>query len=302
MPHDFQSGSAPGFSGSDGRLRNARRWKMPPSAKCQATEAPIRLLPVSSIRRDGQTQHRIEIDAAVVDEYATLMKDGVVFPPIRVWWDGRHYWLTDGFQRIAAAECAGLDELPAEVRNGSLSDAQWDSYAANSAHGVRRTAVERQRVIQLALRHSNAAQLSNMEVARHLAIPEATVRRWRKRLSSSGDEDDVRIVTRGQTTYRLTTTKIGKSSNGRKAKSRKDLRTELALMKQWGSPAARRLLTIVGNWVFGCAEPTKCINAIEQVIKGWPATMDIEDLGTGALPPRENPEGRALCNASYKAT
>src|SRR4051794_15360987 len=89
-----------------------------------------RLIPIASVRTDGQTQHRIATSQALVAKYAELMRDGVIFPPVRVWWDGAEYWLTDGFHRLAAAQGLGMQEILAEIHNGTLAAAQWDSYAA----------------------------------------------------------------------------------------------------------------------------------------------------------------------------
>jgi hypothetical protein len=75
----------------------------------------------------------------VIRQYAALMMGGVALPPVTVWFDGDNYWLTDGFHRIASAEQLGYREIQAAIRLGSLSDAQWDSYSANSHHGLRRS-------------------------------------------------------------------------------------------------------------------------------------------------------------------
>src|SRR5262247_904237 len=95
-------------------------------------EPKVRCLHLSSIRQDGKTQQRFQLDVPTVDEYASLMREGAVFPPVRVWWDGGRFWLADGFHRIAAAQKVGLSEILAEIRYGALSDAQWDSYSANA--------------------------------------------------------------------------------------------------------------------------------------------------------------------------
>jgi hypothetical protein len=172
----------------------------------------------SSIRRDGETQHRTTVNPGIVAEYSDLMRAGVVFPPVQVWWDGSEFWLSDGFQRIQAAELASFREITANVLHGTLSDARWDSYAANATHGVRRTAEETKRVVRLAIEHPMAANLSNVELARHLKIPETTLRRWRHKLSSSVGEDTVRIVNRGNSAYRLAISKIGKIGPDRRVR------------------------------------------------------------------------------------
>jgi transposase-like protein len=223
-------------------------------------------MPISSIRKDGETQHRTATDLALVSTYSDLLQEGTVFPPITVWWDGSYYWLTDGFHRIAAASRAGFTEIMAEVKTGSLADAQWDSYSANYCHGLRWSAPEVQRVIELALAHPNASQRSNVEIAKHLHISENTVRRWRKKLTSPYGEDETRIVTRGCSTYPIATKRIGRSRSARRFKSRQDIRQDLNMMKDKGSPRAQRLLVIIGNWALGCSTPMECLDAIERLV------------------------------------
>jgi hypothetical protein len=233
-----------------------------------ATGSDTRYLPISAIRKDGQTQHRVAINLSIIAEYASLMREGVVFPPVRVWWDGVNYWLSDGFQRVAAAETAGRTQIAAEVFHGSLSDAQWDSYAANATHGSPRGSAETQAVIRLAFQHSNSAKLSNVEIAKHLHLSVATVRRGRNKVSSSHDQDSGSIVNRGKATYLMATARIGKGSSARRAgKSRRDLRTELADMQGTGSPNVRRLLNIIGHWVRGEVTPTVCLDGIERFVQ-----------------------------------
>jgi hypothetical protein len=237
---------------------------MSTSAAC---EPETSMVSISSIRQDGQTQHRILIDPAIVSEYADLMRAGVVFPPVRVWGDGNHLWLSDGFQRIVAGKEAGFTEILAQVFHGNLDDARWDSYAVNATHGMRRTPEETKRIVRLAIEHPNASHLSNVELAKHLHLPEATLRRWRKKLSSSPAEDAVRTVKRGEVTYKLKTREIGKNPSARNDKPRRHLRVEIETMKEGASPKVRRLLNIVSNWAFGCVTHSDCLNALERVLR-----------------------------------
>src|SRR5437879_4689616 len=119
---------------------------MTPSTRqsCTTSEVPFVQpvaveLPLELLRLDGGTQGRVATDPTIVSEYAALMSEGVAFPAIRVWHDGQHYWVADGFQRIAAAKLAGRMHLPADILSGTLEDAQWDCFSANSTHGARRT-------------------------------------------------------------------------------------------------------------------------------------------------------------------
>jgi hypothetical protein len=59
---------------------------------------------ILNIRIDGGTQPRQEINYEVVKDYAELMREGVAFPPVTVFFDGVDYWLADGFHRYHATK------------------------------------------------------------------------------------------------------------------------------------------------------------------------------------------------------
>lgn len=225
------------------------------------------VIDIDKIRRDGRTQGRVSLNVEVVREYALLLETGVDLPPVRIWFDGEFYWLTDGFHRVAAAEQVGSTKITAEVLRGNLTDAQWDSYGSNTNHGLRRSKADLEAVIGEALAHPNARQLSNCQIARHLCVPEATLRRWRKRASSPCDED-ARIALRNGTTYTIKTGNIGRSSHPPRviSRSRTGLREGLAEMKSRASPQAQRMLNAISNWVFAGSTTSDCLSAIENVL------------------------------------
>jgi transposase-like protein len=230
----------------------------------QITEFPIR-----SIRVDGETQGLVAVDPKVIDEYVGHFREGAEFPPVRVWFDGTECWLSDGFQRVEAAKRAGLESIRAEVLYGCLSDAQWDSYGANSKHGSRRTSEDAKAILGRALCHSRSSQMSNYELAKHLNIPESTLRRWRKQISTSHDVDDERVVARGGREYSIKTAKIGKQHPARRLsiKSVRQIRGDLFEMKERGSPDARRALTVVSNWIMRGSSSQECLVALELLFK-----------------------------------
>jgi hypothetical protein len=227
------------------------------------------MLEIRLIRRDGDTQCRLILDTSIIAEYAEAMNAGARFPPIRIWFDGTVYWLSDGFHRVAAAEDVGTEKISAYIHKGSLEDARWDSYAANSTHGMRRTGADIEAILNRMVKHPNGSHLSNRHLARHLKIPEATVRRWRQRVSASRDADTTRIAVRGSQTYKIQTANIKKSGESRrhKRKSLDDLRPEFDDLKKQASPEVRVLLVILGNWLFDGAPLTHCLERIEEVVK-----------------------------------
>lgn len=114
----------------------------------------VRLLPISSIRRDEALICRASgIRPRTVTDYALALQAGVTFPPVVVFLDREGtFWLADGFHRTAGAEHAGLTEISADVRSGGRHEALLYAASANAAHGVRRTSKDKRRAVELVLR------------------------------------------------------------------------------------------------------------------------------------------------------
>jgi len=142
-------------------------------------------LPIDRIRTDGGTQPREAVDRCVVDDYASAMKRGDQFPPVVVFHDGADYWLADGFIRRDAIQWRGLKEIDCEIRQGTLEDAQWYSYSANQAHGLRRTTEDKQRAVKAALAHPKGAGMSDRDIARHVGVGHSMVSELRAELTPS---------------------------------------------------------------------------------------------------------------------
>jgi transposase-like protein/uncharacterized ParB-like nuclease family protein len=170
------------------------------------------ILKIDDIRTDGGTQPRASIDYQAVQDYADAMEAGVRFPPVVVFYDGTHYWLADGFHRAQAALLAGREEITAQVLQGTLEDAQWFSFGANKDNGIRRDNRDKQRAVQLALRHPQSQRLSDSALAKHVGVSVHTVGNHRKELESSLKiaKIESRTATRNGVSYQINTTKIGR--------------------------------------------------------------------------------------------
>ncbi len=166
-------------------------------------------LRVTSIRTDGGTQSRVQLDWLAVDEYTHAMQEGATFPPVVVFHDGQDYWCADGFHRLQAAERAGLETVAADVRQGTRRDAVLYSVGANSSHGVRRTNADKRAAVLLLLNDEEWKRWNNSEIARRCMVDEGTVRKMR--LSSEVPMIDIpRLATRNGRTYMMDTAAIGK--------------------------------------------------------------------------------------------
>ncbi len=136
-----------------------------------------------TIRVDGGTQPRAELLIEVMEDYAEQMLGGVEFPPITVFFDGKDYWLVDGFHRLGAHQRVRPNAaIEAEVIQGTQTEAQWYSLGANKTHGLRRTPEDRRRAVQAALRHPTGSARSDREIAEHIGVSHHTVGKYREQL------------------------------------------------------------------------------------------------------------------------
>lgn len=106
---------------------------------------------ISVIRTDGGTQMRSAIDPETVLRYSEHIRDGAEFPPITVFYDGKEYWLADGFHRCDAYLAAAQEFIPADIRSGSRLDAVVYALKANAANGRPRTTSDLQRAYRVAV-------------------------------------------------------------------------------------------------------------------------------------------------------
>ena len=172
------------------------------------------MIDIDQIRTDGGTQSRAAICQATVEEYAEAMADpDRVFPPVTVYFDGRNYWLADGFHRLEAWRQIGRAEIPAEVRQGNVRAAILHSVKANSAHGLRRSNADKRRAVTTLLEDGEWSQWSNREIARRCAVSDVFVAAVRADLSANGLQmEQVRKVERGGVVYQQNTANIGAGS------------------------------------------------------------------------------------------
>lgn len=171
------------------------------------------LLNLRSIRIDGGTQSRAELNNTTVEEYTEAMLEGDTFPPIVVFFDGASYWLADGFHRYFGADHAGLDEVDAEVRQGTQQDAQLFSFGVNASHGLRRTNADKRKAVTGALQHPVSGQWSDRQIAKHCGVSDKTVAAVRQSHcgNSAVTQQDRTYTTKHGTTAVMNTANIGKT-------------------------------------------------------------------------------------------
>lgn len=123
-------------------------------------------LSIDQININGSTQCRHSINKAVVSEYAQKMYGGVDFPPISAVYDGKTFWLVDGFHRLLATKEIGNKDIEAEVISGTLEEAQDMALGVNDSHGLPRTNEDKRKAVETALSMKRHAHKSDREIAK----------------------------------------------------------------------------------------------------------------------------------------
>ena len=139
-----------------------------------------KLLGIDVVRIDGGTQSRSEINHHIVEEYADLIAEGVEFPAVRVYFDGVHYFLADGFHRYHAHRMAEKGAILVDVENGTVRDAILYSLGANHEHGLRRTNADKRKAVQSMLDDFEWSDWTTAEIARRCRVSERMVERMRE--------------------------------------------------------------------------------------------------------------------------
>lgn len=169
-------------------------------------------LSIGKIKMDAGTQPRACLNNDVINEYASAMSSGEQFPPVVVFYDGKVYYLADGFHRVNAAIACTKTTIEAEVKQGTRRDAVLYSVGVNATHGLRRTNEDKRRAVTLLLEDKEWSAWSDREIARKCAVTHPFVIKLREELSGNGYQIPTeRKVERNGTTYTQNTANIGKT-------------------------------------------------------------------------------------------
>ena len=136
---------------------------------------------LSDIVIDAGTQQRVEPTQSVIDEYSEAIKCGAKFPPVTVFSNGVTYYLVDGFHRyFAYKKAGGIDEILAEVHEGTKRDAILFSASVNTTHGLRLTNQDKRKHVLVLLKDDEWARWSDREIAKHCNVTHPFVSKIRK--------------------------------------------------------------------------------------------------------------------------
>ena len=139
---------------------------------------------LSLITIDAGTQARQKINQDVVNEYAQLLTEGAVFPPIIVF--GEKNILADGWHRFFAHRAAGIKEIEIDSREGDVRDAIFYGFGANKSRGLQMNQEDTRSIIGRLLMDNEWAKLGDRKIADHVGVSSTTVLRLRQAMEGDG--------------------------------------------------------------------------------------------------------------------
>jgi len=164
-------------------------------------------LDLSLLRDDQGTQPRAKIDEETVQEYAARMREGDIFPPLDVFFDGRSYFLANGFHRARAAVEAGLSEFDCTIHQGKLRDAIWFAFGANAKNARQMDNEDKRRIVEKILYDPEWKKTPQGEIAAHVGVSREYVNRLAKEINPTCDRSQVT----GRDGRTINTANIGKA-------------------------------------------------------------------------------------------
>lgn len=184
-------------------------------------------LALSLIRRDGGTQPREALHQPAIDDYAEGFREGAAFPAVVVFFDGTTYWLADGFHRCAGAELAELEEIEADVRQGTRREAVLFSVGANVSHGLQRTTADKERAVRVLLEDEEWSRWSDRKIAAACKVTHPFVAKLRRGATRAAKGPDSEPPPESKTAGEVATTVAGRVSKVEKRVNalRDELRT-----------------------------------------------------------------------------
>jgi len=156
--------------------------------KSMTTFVAEKTLSIDALRIDGGTQSRSRIYENVVSDYALQMSEGAVFPPGVAFFDGKEYWLADGFHRYHALRTNKKASMICRIVNGTVRDAILYSYGANGMHGMQMSNEDKRRIVLEMLNDFEWSEWSDREIARKCCVSHTFVTKLRASLESPQPE------------------------------------------------------------------------------------------------------------------
>lgn len=143
---------------------------------------------LTDITLDTRLQPRETISKQVVAEYADMLREGAIFPPVLVYKiDDKHY-LVEGWHRYFSHKTVGRTDIEVIVRNGTFRDAQFCSFGSNGTNGQPRSIKDKRKALFSIFDDVEWCSMSDREIARHCYVSHTFVSKLRSEYGSKPDK------------------------------------------------------------------------------------------------------------------
>ena len=129
-----------------------------------------KILNIKLLRLDGGTQTREAMDDEAIQDYADALDAGMKFPPVDVFFDGKEYWLADGFHRVRAHLAINRASILIEYHVGGREDAMLFAAGSNLSHGLRRNNADKRNAVLMVLSTRAGATWSSRKIAETVGV------------------------------------------------------------------------------------------------------------------------------------
>ena len=139
----------------------------------------LKTISLDAINITGGTQSRLKINEDYVEEILGKMKEDTEYQPVTAFFDGKEYWLADGFHRYHATRKNGKASIKCNVTHGLLRDAILYSKSANNRHGLPPTLQDKLHNAKELIEDFEWGEWSNREIGRICDVSHVTVAKLR---------------------------------------------------------------------------------------------------------------------------
>lgn len=144
----------------------------------------MQILSLEAIKVDRALQSRVSTDITFQREFSEALLRGDQFPPVVVFWDGKHHWLADGFHRhgahkMAAAVQKQFRAIKAAVYQGTKKDAAVFSAGANQKFSIPRKSEDIKKAIYMLLDDERWIAKPHTAIAKHIGCSTVSARKYR---------------------------------------------------------------------------------------------------------------------------
>ena len=147
-----------------------------------------KIIKLNGIVIDAGTQQRVTINNDVVAEYAEAMRCGTKFPAIIVFFNGSSYYLVDGYHRYNATKDAGIDDILADVIDGTKREAVLYSLGVNNSHGIRLTNADKRKAVLTMLEDDEWRNWTDTQISKHCKVTQPFVSKIRKEYDNTQND------------------------------------------------------------------------------------------------------------------